>query len=641
MELKRYFALARRWAWLLILGLALGAAVGFLGSAYQTPIYQSSTRFVVLRAAQTTTDYYAYLDSQQLVQTYIQLLTTDTVLDKATAELGYDVQAGQATAQQVDDTQFVKLTVVDTNPQHAADIANVLVTVLIDQNEELQAVRYLRSEENLQSQIDQVQSQITTLQTQITDISAATVQDQLTQVQAQIESLQTQIAALETDVAKLGKELQSEEVKAQITEKQAALDQLQPVLALYQQVYTNLVVLGEPVDSGASTSTRLEQLQNTLGLYQGIYINLLNSLEAVRLARVQNTPNVVQVEPAVKSQSPILPRPFQSTALAAVVGLILAAGIVFLVEYLDDTLKTMEDIERVLQLPVIGYIAVMQYGSESNESLYVTRQPRSPISEAFRLLRTNLEFSGVDRPIRRLLITSAGPGEGKTTVSVNLAAIMAQGGKRVALMDADMRRPKIHRFLDLSNKIGLSDLFRSPVPLNLATQKIENVDMVSVLTSGSLPPNPTELLASAKMEQILQEVEKEADIVIIDSPPSLVADVQVLAARVDGVIMVVHPGHTQSDAAMATLEMLNRAGARIIGVVLNRIPRDRADYYGGYRHYSPYYSYNGYHYYSNEERQDGKPSRMRRLLRKMPYFNNNGHKKVGISVMEDEVTDKS
>ena len=105
--------------------------------------------------------------------------------------------------------------------------------------------------------------------------------------------------------------------------------------------------------------------------------------------------------------------------------------------------------------------------------------------------------------------------------------------------------------------------------------------------------------------------------------------------------MVVHPGHTQSDAAMATLEMLNRAGARIIGVVLNRIPRDRADYYGGYRHYSPYYSYNGYHYYSNEERQDGKPSRMRRLLRKMPYFNNNGHKKAGISVMEDEVIDKT
>jgi capsular exopolysaccharide synthesis family protein len=312
----------------------------------------------------------------------------------------------------------------------------------------------------------------------------------------------------------------------------------------------------------------------------------------------------------------------------------LAGGIVFLIEYLDDTLKTMEDVERALQLPVIGYIAQIQYDSENEESLYVTRQPRSPVSEAFRLLRTNLEFAGVDRPIRRLLVTSAGPSEGKTTVAVNLAAIMAQGGKRVVLVDADMRRPKVHRFLGLSNKVGLSDLFRGAVAFRMVTQQIEEVDTVSVLTSGSLPPNPTELLGSARMEQILQEAEKDADIVIIDSPPSLVADVQVLAGKVDGVVMVVHPGHTQEDGAVATLEMLNRAGARTLGVVLNRIPRDRADYYGGYRHYSPYYS--GYHYYAGEER----PSRMRRLVRKLSPFNHNGHKPVEENTVEPEIVEK-
>jgi succinoglycan biosynthesis transport protein ExoP len=637
MELKRYFSLVRRWAWLGILGLILGAAGGYLGSAYQTPVYQASTRFVILRAAQTTYDYTAYLDSQQLIQTYIQLLTTSKVLDAASEELGYPVYG--ASAQQVTDTQFVQLTVTNTDPQRAADIANVLVTVLINQNEELQAIRYLTSEQNLQSRIDQVQSQITTLQTQINDISTATVQDQLTQVQIQITDLQAQVTELETQIAGLKNKLQTAERLAEIADKQAALDQIKPVLALYQQVYTNLIVLGQPVDNGANTSTRLDQLQTTLSLYQGIYINLLNSMEAVRLARVQNTPNVVQVEPATMPMSPISPQPFQSTALAAAVGLMLAAGIAFLIEYLDDTLKTMEDIERVLQLPVVGYIAQIQYESGSDESLYVTRQPRSPVSEAFRLLRTNLEFAGVDRPIRRLLVTSAGPSEGKTTVSVNLAAIMAQGGKRVTLVDADLRRPKVHRFLGLSNQFGLSDLFRGAAAVRMVSQRVDNLDMVSVLTSGSLPPNPTELLGSIRMEQILQEAEKDSDVIIVDSPPSLVADVQVLASKVDGVILVVHPGHTQEDAALATLEMLNRAGARTLGVVLNRIPRDRADYYGGYRHYSPYYA--GYHYYAGgDDRQSGKSSRIGRLFRKMSPFNHNGHKKAEKQTLEETSLDK-
>ena len=641
MELKRYFLLTRRWVWLLLLGLVLGGAVGYLQSSSQTPVYQASTRFVILRAAQTTTDYYSYLDNQQLIQTYIQLLTTDKVLQSVSAELGYPVYGGQATAQQVSDTQFVHLSVKDTNPQHAADIANVLVTVLIEQNEELQAVRYLTSEQNLQSQIDQVESQIATLQTQINEISAATVQDQLIQVQSQIEILQSQVTELQTQIADLKKRTQTTERRTEIAEKEATLAQLQPVLDLYQQVYTNLVVLGQPVNESANTSTHLNQLQTTLSLYQNIYINRLNSLEAVRLARVQNTPNVVPVEPAVTPGSPISPRPFQSTALGAAVGLILAAGIAFLVEYLDDTLKTMEDVERVLQLPVVGYIAQIQYDSDSEESLYVTRQPRSPVSEAFRLLRTNLEFAGVDRPIRRLLVTSAGPGEGKTTIAVNLAAIIAQGGKRVTLVDADLRRPKVHRFLGLSNKVGLSDLFRGVNSNRLVSQMVDDLGTISVLTSGSLPPNPAELLGSVRMEQILEEAEQEADVVIIDCPPSLVADVQVLAGRVDGVLMVIQPARTQSDAALATLEMLNRAGARTIGVVLNRIPRDRADYYGGYRHYSPYYAgYSYYSYSSSDDHQSRKSSLVRRLFRKISPFNNNGHKKSVEGELEEATNKK-
>jgi succinoglycan biosynthesis transport protein ExoP len=622
MELQRYLTIIRRWIWLLVLGVVLGASGGYFASSSQTPIYQASTRFVILRAAQTSNaDYYSYLDSQQLISTYIQLLTTTSLAEAASKELGFQVYPGQASASQITDTQFVQLTVTNTDPEKAAKIANVMVTTLIDQNEQLQAIRYVNAEQNLQNQADNVQAQIATLQTQITDISSATVQDQVTQVQTQIDDLQTQITGLQTRINELTSlSNPTDEQKIELVDKQANLAQLQPVLALYQQVYTNLVVLGQPVDGGnSSSSTQLSQLQTTLGLYQQIYVSLLSSLENVRLARAQNTPNVVQVEVATVPMSPIRPQPFQSTLLAAAVGFMLAAGIAFLVEYLDDTLKTPEDIERVLNLTVLGLVADMGAGQKKNgESpplkLHVAENPRSPVSEAFRSLRTNLEFSGVDRPLHILMVTSSGPGEGKSTIASNMAFILAQSGKRVILVDGDLRRPNVHRMLDIPNRIGLSDVLRGKRTIAEVLHPWNGSTQMSVITSGSLPPNPSELLGSEKMGNILAELSTMAEMVVIDTPPMLVADAQILSSRVDGIIFVVQPGKTHTDSARTTVEQLVRVQARLLGVVLNRIPRNRAYYYGGYRHYSPYYYYSNKHRYSaygagsesREEAESGK-----------------------------------
>ncbi len=159
----------------------------------------------------------------------------------------------------------------------------------------------------------------------------------------------------------------------------------------------------------------------------------------------------------------------------------------------------------------------------------------------------------------------------------------------------------------------------------MIAQKKPNMENISVVTTGGLPPNPAELLGSARMDHILEEAEKVADVVILDSPPSLVADVQILAAKVDGVILVIHPGHTQADSAQAAMEQLRRAGARVIGVVLNRIPRHRAEYYGGYSHYSPYYS--GYQYEAGEPTSEDEPSVLKRLFTRHSV-SGNGHKKI-------------
>jgi capsular exopolysaccharide synthesis family protein len=390
------------------------------------------------------------------------------------------------------------------------------------------------------------------------------------------------------------------ERRAQIAEKQARIDQLQPLLNLYQQIYSNLVVLGQPVESGSNTSSRLAQLQSTLDLYQNLYINLLSSLETVRLARLQNTPNIVQIEPAALPEEPIRPRPLTNTALAGAVGLMLAAGIAFLVEYLDDTLKTPEEVEQALGLPVLGFVAEMKYKTKSPEEVYVSRQPRSPVSEAFRSLRTNLEFAAVQKPIHTIVVTSPGPSEGKTTVAVNLAAIFALSGKRVALLDADMRRPHVHRLMGLPNRDGLSNLFRSQAGISSVMRTKLELPHLLVITSGSLPPNPAELLGSARMSEILEELKALVDVVVIDTPPSLVADAQILAGKVDGVLFVIQPGATHAEMGKAALELFKRAGARVIGTVLNRIPRNRSYYYGGYKYYSPY-SQKGYYAPTNPE----------------------------------------
>lgn len=599
MELKDYFSLVRRWVWLLALGLVLGAMVGVLISVFQSPVYRASTRILVMRAPQEKTTDYTYLSDQQLVQTYMQLLTTRPVLENASGMLGFNVSTAQISVQQIRDTQAIQLTVEDQDAQRASNIANILVQVLINQNEIIQAGRYASTEQSIQAQITQIEDQINVIGTQIDSVSAETVQEQQKQVEAQIATLQTEVTQLQNEIQLLTPPTTTEQ-QALLTDKEARLSQIQPVLELYQQIYTDLVVLGKPVSSGDNT-TQLSQLQTTLQLYQQIYLNLLNNLEAIRLARLQNTPNVVQIESASVPGRPVRPRPVTNVGLGAVVGLLLAGGIAFLIEYIDDTLRTPDDVERVLNLPVIGYIGDMTEGDAAVEELHVVRRPRSPISEAFRSMRTNLEFTNVDKTLNKILVTSSGPGEGKTTISINLAAIMAQSGKRVLLIDGDMRRPRIHSLFGLTNRVGLSVLFRGNTTVRSVMRPVDGVDGVFVITSGSIPPNPTELLASARMDQILYEAGREADMIIIDSPPSLVADFQVLAAKVDGVVLVIQPGHTRADAAFATLEQLQRVNARTLGVVLNKIPRD-SYYYGGYNHY--YYPYKrGAYYYQHEESQ--------------------------------------
>lgn len=205
--------------------------------------------------------------------------------------------------------------------------------------------------------------------------------------------------------------------------------------------------------------------------------------------------------------------------------------------------------------------------------------PRSPIVEAFRTLRANIRFVGVDHHIQTLLITSSAPTEGKSAISVNLAVAYAMSGKKVMIMDADLRRPSLHKFLQCSNAFGLTNILlgQRTVPDSIQKTKVEGL---SLIASGPLPPNPAELLGSNNMDSILAQVEAEFDILIIDTPPVLaVSDALLLAPKADGCLLVTASLGTKREAAKAAKAALDKAQARVVGTVLNNFQVDQASYY--------------------------------------------------------------
>lgn len=214
--------------------------------------------------------------------------------------------------------------------------------------------------------------------------------------------------------------------------------------------------------------------------------------------------------------------------------------------------------------------------------LITVTNPRSPVSEAFRALRTNIDFSSIDEKIQVIMVTSSGPEEGKSTVSGNLAAAYAQGDKKVLLIDADMRKPTAHKTFTLSNRFGLSSLLSQQAVIEDVLQD-SPVENLTIMTSGPIPPNPAEMMASNRMITVLQELRQRFDIIIIDTPPLLaVTDAQIVASKSDGVIMVVSYGKVKRDIAMKAKANLDRVGARMLGVVLNNVKRKASE---GYYYY--------------------------------------------------------
>ncbi len=339
--------------------------------------------------------------------------------------------------------------------------------------------------------------------------------------------------------------------------------------------------------TAATDDAQRTRLETSLAQYRSTYSNLVNSYQQASLAEVQAINNVVVAEPAVTPQNPIRPRTATNTMLAAVVGAMLALGAAFLIEYLDDTVKSPDDISRVSGLSTLGAIARLKDTGGARQ-LIAWLRTKAPESEAYRTLRTNIQFSSVDKPVKTLMVTSSSPGEGKSTTTANLAVVMAQTGQKVIIVDTDLRRPVQHKVFGVPNNTGLTTALltgdASMVSSYLQPTEIENL---FVLTSGPIPPNPSELLGSHRMKTLVEALSGVADLVIFDSPPVLaVTDAVVLGRQVDGVLLVADAGRTREQALLTASGELQKTGANTLGVALNRLDTRRGGYYYYYYYYS-------------------------------------------------------
>lgn len=286
---------------------------------------------------------------------------------------------------------------------------------------------------------------------------------------------------------------------------------------------------------------------------------------------------------AVPPTEPIRPKKAQNIIFAGLLGLFFGLCLALLQELFDDRINSPEEAERVLRLPSLGHIPLIE---EEGLRLIKDISTFSPLMEAYRSLRTNINFAAVGNEVRSIVITSSVPAEGKSTTVANLAMAMALDNKRVIIVDADLRRPSMHKLFKVDSSPGLTDVLVGTHTID-EVMKPTNVRNVSIVPAGSPPPNPAELLGSAAMGQLLEVLESQADVVLFDSPPALaVADAIVLSARANGVLLVVGYGETKKTSTKKALETLSRANANVLGTVLNRMDGPASGYYYG-KYYVP------------------------------------------------------
>jgi len=405
--------------------------------------------------------------------------------------------------------------------------------------------------------------------------------------------------------------------QAQKDRTRAIGDEVNRYLLEYSRLETKYEQIGQKVDrltqemtAAAAVKANVDRCNTDIESHDQARAAAMHELELLNQAGVEEKDAVKVISPAREPDSPYSPAAGTNFTLGLVLGIVGGVALAFLLDYLDDTIRTKDELAKIApDVPLLGVVPNIEAkkSDTAKKDLFAANQPKSTIAEAYRGVRTALTLSARGPQQKVMLLTSAGPREGKTTTALNLATVLAFSGARTLVIDADLRKPRAHASFNLPNKKGLTNLIvgeEDPAEYCQHTA-IERVD---VLTSGPIPPNPSELLGRPRMREIVRKLRERYDQIIIDTPPiGAVTDAAVLATMVDGVVLVVHAGKTRRQIVGRGLEQLRYINAPIIGVILNNLRLGRGRYYPGYYHY--YYYYTSHYAAEDGEAKKTKPSK--------------------------------
>jgi tyrosine-protein kinase len=578
MELRAYLDILRRRRLLIVAAALIVAVVAGITSSVRTSMYTASAQ-VLLRPgdpseqiAQTNQVNRQAADADRYLAAQLDIVESETVASAAaeevkgstTKELLEHVEASQAGM-----TDIVSISATDPDPARAAKVANAFATAYIE-NRRVNAVA------GLEKASDEIAAKLTELEHRIAELDSKIEADQTAQTSA----------------------------NAREQAKRAPIVSTVPVTnpdgTVTQQTVTQRPAVEEftPTEDQALSAARYAaavQYQSLYSRQQELLVNkTLKKGEAELIAQAE------------VPTSPSSPKPKRDAALGGMVGLLLGLGIAFLREQLDDRIRGREDAEAVTNLTVLAELPADEEAAKRPTEVAAHERPSGLLAEAARGLRTSLTFLGVDEPLRKIVVTSSGPGEGKSFVAANLAAVYAQAGMKTILVSADLRKPRLDTlFPNLPPGPGLSEVIAGMTPQAPSTNghgpagsgnsavvealRPTHIEGLSILPAGTTPPNPAELLGSKRAADLLEVLTGLADMVIVDTPPVLpVTDAAVLAPHVDGVVLVTAAGETHRGAVTRAATTLSATRTRLLGIILNKTDLDNSgSYYGHY--YGKYY----------------------------------------------------
>ncbi len=599
MGLTEYGKIIRRWWWLPVLGALLFATAGYALSARQQPQYLASARLLV-NQVQTPgpSSYNDLLTSDKLATTYTQLLQSPSLLDDTVKQVGLPITAEtlakRTSVSVVRATQLIEVTVWDYDPGRAAATANGLAQLFVKRAQELQTSNTQiilqqvdRDLDTTQGQITDTSSRLNQLRTSLDMTSATTLEIQrLQQVLAQYDQDLRDIRARSADASSRLNTLKTTPdptgaLQAEIQRLQDQLTQYdqdtKDIRARYTDTSNQLTTLRAAPIAGSVAQGDAQRLQDQLTQYQTKYTRLLDTRQTITVAQAQGADAVTVADRARIPHAPIAPTPRKNALLGGAIGLLLFAGLALLLDFRDDRIHEPAEAAQTFGVPLLGILGA----SRGNKPLLLTDTELPNVEafrEALRHVRATMD-AGLSAGGAAIAISSARSGEGKSVTAANLALLEAQAGKRVLLIDADVRAPRLHTLLGLPNNQGLSAYLARTQHGN--QPKFQEGPLgITVLTAGWVLAHLPDLLGSARMVNLIADLRDQFDIILLDTAPVLsAADTLALQQAIDGTVLVVDARRTGTRLVERAITALSGVYGKTLGIILTK-DKKRAGVYG-------------------------------------------------------------